>query len=158
MIETCDVIANLDLEPIMVKLMDKDEGEGWALEFTQRVANEYRRFLTLCLENPRFSMVPSIFVDKFWHFHILDTLKYQEDCQRIFGHFLHHFPYFGMRGEDDAENLKQAWSESCDLYEKRYGTIDQELWPRSARCPNCGRRCPESGYFREDRPKLRLSA
>lgn len=135
--------------------MDKEEGLGWNLGFTKRVAEEYRKYLTLCKEYPDFPMVPSAFVDDFWHFHILDTMKYQEDCDQIFGYFLHHFPYFGMRSEEDAENLKKAWVESCELYESRFGKIDPELWPTSRRCPNCGRRCKNtSPYFIEGRPKL----
>lgn len=149
-------IHELDLEPIMVKVMDKDEGLGWSLEFTKRVAYEYKRYLTICLENPDFPMVPCTFVDEFWHFHILDTQKYQDDCSQIFGYFLHHFPYFGMRGEEDAENLKKAWAESCALYEKRFGSIDRELWSASKRCPNCGRRI--NHYSMEDRPRLKLAA
>lgn len=65
-------IIDLDMEPIMVKVMDKEEGYGWTLEFTKRVASEYKRYLTLCLENPDFPMVPSTYVDNFWHLHILD--------------------------------------------------------------------------------------
>lgn len=159
MSEGRQTINELDLEPIMVKVMDKEEGYGWSLEFTTRVAAEYKRYLTLCLENPDFPMVPSTFVDEFWHFHILDTQKYQEDCDQVFGYFLHHFPYFGMRGEQDAENLKNAWAESCALYERRFGSIDKELWPASKRCPNCGVRCKDSHhYFKEDRPRLKLAA
>ncbi|MDP2829543.1 MAG: hypothetical protein Q8O37_13155 [Sulfuricellaceae bacterium] len=149
-------ISELDLEPIMVKVMDKDEGYGWSLEFTRQVTNEYKRYLILCLENPDFPMVPSTFVDEFWHFHILDTQKYAEDCNHVFGYFLHHFPYFGMRGKEDEENLKKAWTESCVLYEKRFGSIDKVLWPASKRCPNCGRRSHQ--YFKEERPRLKLAA
>ncbi len=152
------LINALDLEPIMVKVMDKEEGFGWTLEFTKRVAAEYKRFLTLCLENPDFPMVPSTFVDNFWHYHILDTQNYQEDCENIFGYFLHHFPYFGMRGEQDAENLKQAWQDSCSLYENRFGSIDKEIWSASNRCPNCGRRQVTHHHFREERPRLKLAA
>jgi hypothetical protein len=155
MSESLKSINELDLEPIMVKAMDKDEGYGWSLEFTKQVSAEYKRYLILCLENPNFPMIPSKFVDDFWHLHILDTQKYQEDCSRIFGYFLHHFPYFGMRGEEDAENLKKAWVESCALYEKRFGEIDKELWSASRRCPKCGRRGIENHhYLKEERPKL----
>jgi len=151
-------INQLDLEPIMVKVMDEDEGLGWTLDFTQRVAVEYKRYLTLCLENPNFPVVPSKFVDEFWHFHILDTQKYQIDCENIFGYFLHHFPYFGMRGADDAKNLKQAWEDSCALYERRFGAIDKALWPASQRCPNCGRKCKSANlYFSEERPRLKAA-
>lgn len=152
-------IEQLDLEPIMVKVMDKEEGYGWSLEFTQRIATEYRRYLTLCLENPHFPMVPSTYVDDFWHLHILDTRKYQEDCELIFGYFLHHFPYFGMRGEEDEKNLKRAWVESCAHYENRFGKIDKELWHSKKRCPYCGVRCKsEHSYLNEERPRLSLTS
>lgn len=150
-------INELDLEPIMVKIMDSDEGLGWSLELTQRVVIEYKRFLILCLEKPEFAMVPSTLVDDFWHFHILDTQNYQQDCQDVFGYFLHHFPYFGMRSEEDAGNLIRAWTASCALYEERFGFIDKEIWAASKRCPNCGRKGGNTD-FREDRPRLKLAA
>lgn len=153
------ILNNLDLEPIMVKVMDKEEGLGWSLEFTQRVAIEYRKYLVLCKENPDLPVVPSSYVDDFWHFHILDTQKYQEDCDQHFGYFLHHFPYFGMRGTEDEKNLKAAWSESCAIYEKRFGPLPNELWLASNRCPNCGRRCKDvRKYSMEQRPRLSLAA
>ncbi len=152
-------VVDLDLEPIMVKCLDSEEGYGWSLGFTQAIANEYKRYLTLCKENPDFPMVPSSYVDDFWHLHILDTQKYQQDCELIFGYFLHHFPYFGMRGDEDAENLRRAWVESIALYEARFGSIDKELWPVSRRCPNCGVRCRnQHSYFNEERPRLKVAA
>jgi len=157
MFENHQSINELDLAPIMVKVMDADEGYGWSLEFTKQIAAEYKRYLILCLENPDFPMVPSSFVDKFWHFHILDTQKYAADCNLIFGYFLHHFPYFGMRGEEDEQNLKQAWADSRALYVKRFGKINDSLWPASARCPNCGRKS-ENQCFQEARPQLKLAA
>jgi len=87
-------------------------------------------------------VVPSKIVDTFWHYHILDTQAYAEDCDRVFGSFLHHYPYFGMRGEADARALTDAYDETLVLYESRYGAPPADLWPRDgmARCPNCGRR------------------
>lgn len=153
------ILDKLDLEPIMVKLMDTEEGLGWSLDFTKRVAIEYKKYLVLCKENPDAAVVPSSFVDDFWHFHILDTQKYQEDCERFFGYFLHHFPYFGMRGEEDANNLKAAWAESCQLYENRFGVLPMDLWLGSKRCPNCGRRCKDiKKYSMDQRPRLNQAA
>ena len=57
MFEINQVIEKVDLEPIMVKVMDKEEGLGWSLDFTKRVAFEYKRYLTLCLENPDFTKI-----------------------------------------------------------------------------------------------------
>lgn len=146
-----DVIKNLDLESMMVKAMDTDEGFGWDLNTTQFIAEEYRKYLTLCLENPNEAIVPSSMVDNFWHLHILDTQKYADDCQKVFGYFLHHFPYFGMRGAKDAQNLNKAWNATCSKYEKRFGKADEHFWQNSARCPNCGRR---SEMGDESRPRL----
>lgn len=147
------VIQDLDLEPMMVKAMDAEEGFGWTLEITKTIAEEYRKYLTLCLENPNEAVVPSSMVDDFWHLHILDTQKYQKDCQAVFGYFLHHFPYFGMRGEEDAKNLQKAWSTSCKLYEQRFGKADEHFWQNSARCPKCGRRSEDDVSY-ENRPRL----
>ncbi|WP_301668279.1 glycine-rich domain-containing protein [Neisseria basseii] len=146
-------IENLDLEPMMVKAMDKEEGLGWTLEMAKNIAEEYRKYLTLCLEYPDEAIVPSGMVDDFWHLHILDTQKYAEDCQNIFGYFLHHFPYFGMRGQEDADNLREAWQDSCQKYEARFGKPDKTFWQSSGRCPKCGRRS-KNNVTNEHRPRL----
>ncbi len=101
-------IQALDLDPIKLKLMEIEEGQGWSREYVDQMAIEYKRFLTLSVKYPEETIAPSKDVDKFWHGHILDTMKYAEDCQNVFGYFLHHFPYFGMRGEEDAANLAEA--------------------------------------------------
>lgn len=147
----------MDLEPVMVKAMDPEEGYGWTLEFTKAVAEEYRKYLTLCIEYPEVPVVPSNYVDDFWHLHILDTEKYQEDCEEFLGFFLHHFPYFGMRGPEDAANLTAAWLRTRELYTTRFGPIPEQYWPISNRCPNCGKRCKgkTADVFSEVRPRLR---
>lgn len=109
-------VRELDLEPIKFKLMDAAEGEGWTREFVERIEAEYRRFLTLLAKYPREPVAPGKDVDRFWHAHILDTRKYVEDCERVFGRYLHHFPYFGMRGEDDAAALAAAGARTRELY------------------------------------------
>lgn len=153
---TESALAKMDLEPVIIKAMDKEEGMGWSFDFAREVAREYRRFLVLCAQNPDTPVVPSSVVDDFWHLHILDTAKYQQDCDRFLGYFLHHFPYFGMRGERDAENLKAAWEETLELYQRAFGeSADAGLWPRSNRCPNCGRRCRRGeSVLDEKRPRF----
>lgn len=149
-----ELFVKLDLEPIMVKAMDTEDGLGWSLEFTQTVAEEYRKFLTLCACYPDEAIVPSTIIDDLWHLHILDTQKYAEDCSQFLGYFLHHFPYFGMRGDADKENLTKAWLKTLDLYAIAFGTVpDQNLWPKSKRCPNCGKRSLVDSQY-EYRPRL----
>jgi len=113
-------VEELDLRPIKVKLMDPHSGEGWTEEYTDKVEIWYRRFLALSLEYPQKLLVVNDAVDTFWHYHILDTRKYADDCQQVFGHFLHHFPYFGMRGEEDARNLQKSFDDTMDLMKQEF--------------------------------------
>lgn len=123
MISHTDVstIAELDLDPIKVKLMHKESGEAWSLEKANHVEFEYRRFLQLMKMYPGEQTAPLFDVDTFWHYHILDTMKYAADCEKVFGYFLHHFPYIGLRGEDDESAHRQAGSRMQELYEATFG-------------------------------------
>lgn len=114
-------IHALDLAPIKFKLMDKEEGHGWSRDHADRIEIEYKRFLVLVAKHPEAPIAPSKEVDKFWHGHILDTMKYAEDCDHVFGYFLHHFPYFGMRGNEDAANLAAAADTMKRLYQQEFG-------------------------------------
>jgi hypothetical protein len=115
-------IQALDLDPIKLKLMNPEEGHGWSRKYADQMELAYKRFLTLLMTHPEETIAPSKDVDKFWHGHILDTIKYAEDCQNVFGYFLHHFPYFGMRGAEDAANLKAAAENMKRLYQHEFGS------------------------------------
>jgi hypothetical protein len=115
-------IAALDLTMVKMKLMDKKEGKGWDQDKVDDIETRYRRFLLLNATVFDTDIVPTTDVDTMWHYHILDTQAYAEDCQEIFGEFFHHFPYFGLRGPEDAEDLQRAFAETCALYERRFGT------------------------------------
>jgi hypothetical protein len=115
------VIADIDLEPIKVKLMHEESGEGWSLEKAEAVEFEYRRFLYLMKAFPTEQTAPLFDVDTFWHYHILDTQKYAIDCEQVFGYFLHHFPYIGLRGEDDAAAHQRVGERMRELYESTFG-------------------------------------
>ncbi|GGY83722.1 glycine-rich domain-containing protein [Pseudoduganella plicata] len=114
-------IAALDLEPIKVKLMHVESGEGWSLEKANAVEFEYRRFLYLMKMFPQEQTAPLMDVDIFWHYHILDTMKYAIDCEAVFGYFLHHFPYIGLRGEDDEAAHERVGQRMKELYESTFG-------------------------------------
>jgi hypothetical protein len=114
-------IAELDLDPIKVKLMHKESGEGWSLEHANAMEFEYRRFLYLMKKYPDEQTAPLFDVDIFWHYHILDTMKYAADCEQVFGYFLHHFPYIGLRGEDDEAAHHRIGVRMQELYEETFG-------------------------------------
>jgi len=131
-------VEGVDLSWIKRKLMDSDEGEGWDEDYTDTVVEEYRKFLLLTKLNPATPIVPSKAVDKVWHYHILDTQAYVEDCQKVFGKFLHHFPYWGMRGDDDYKDLQDSFARTLQVYEETIGPVPHALWKAAGRCPNCG--------------------
>ena len=119
--ESFKAIADLDLEPIKVKLMHVESGEGWSLEKVNATEFEYRRFLYLMKMFPNEQTAPLMDVDIFWHYHILDTMKYFIDCENVFGYYLHHFPYIGLRGEDDEEAHERVGNRMKELYEETFG-------------------------------------
>jgi hypothetical protein len=116
-----EAVARLDLAPIRYKLMFREDGERWSRSKTERVERLYRCFLQLVAKNPDRAVVPTKEVDEFWHAHILDTRKYADDCDEMFGYFLHHFPYFGMRDDADRTALNEAFEETVKLYRAEFG-------------------------------------
>jgi hypothetical protein len=114
-------IDALDLEPIVFKLTleEKEGGEGWDLKTADKLILDYRLFLFLSYLNRKYNLntaiVPNESIDTIWHHHILDTEKYDEDCQELFGFKIHHFPYLGMRGEEDKIQLEQQFAKTLEL-------------------------------------------
>jgi hypothetical protein len=120
--------ANLDLANIRLKLADPEEGKGYGPAQLDVMEGEYRKFLALHLMYPEADIVPCHLVDEIWHQHILDTIAYRQDCDSIFGRFLDHFPYFGMRGDDDAHALYDAYEDTLVKYELAFGQTPSGTW------------------------------
>jgi hypothetical protein len=131
--------ARLSLTGVRAKLADPEEGKGYRVEQLDLLEQEYRRFLAMHLAYPDAEIVPCTIVDEIWHQHILDTIAYRQDCDAIFGEFLDHFPYFGMRGEDDAQALADAYADTLEIYEREFGTPPDGTWI-SADAARCNRK------------------
>jgi hypothetical protein len=114
------LIFALDLNPIKTKLIHVESGEGWSLRRAEAVETEYRRFLYLLKAFPKVEMAPLKDVDTFWHYHILDTVKYARDCEQIFGYFQHHHPYLGMEGKNGRDMQRQAGERIRELYQATF--------------------------------------
>src|SRR2546429_3743294 len=93
-------VNQIDLSPIN-RILQHENPTFWTDEVLAQTEADYRRLLVLNLLYPTETFVLNKILDDYWHHHILDTHKYAEDCQLIFGYFLHHDPYFGINGEDD---------------------------------------------------------
>lgn len=130
-------VAAVDFTMLKRKLV---EDKGWTREMADSAEELYRKFLALNIRYPDQKICPTGPIDEFWHAHILDTQAYARDCELLFGRFLHHFPYFGMRGVEDRRDLEQAFSDSIDLFIRHYG-IDPTAGDTQAR--SCRpQRCP----------------
>ncbi len=114
-------IQVLDLTPIKRKLMHPQFGEGWSAAKADAMEEQYRRFLYLQSAYPEEPTAPSLDVDTFWHYHILDTMKYAADCAQAFGYFLHHYPYLGLMDDDEPGVEIAAGERTRALYEATFG-------------------------------------
>lgn len=114
-------INAIDFTMVKLKIRDKEEGLGWTAAQCDEAEMEYKRFIALKRTYPDKEIVPNKQVDLFWHQHILDTQKYAEDCENVFGYFLHHFPYFGMKDEQEMQALTDAFEETKELYASHFG-------------------------------------
>ncbi|GAA6131878.1 glycine-rich domain-containing protein [Halopseudomonas sabulinigri] len=113
-------VSKLDFQRLKYKYTASSEAEMSAEQW-DAAELEYRRFLSLKCLYPSVALVPSKQVDVIWHAHILDTRAYREDCHAIFGRFIDHYPYFGIYGEEDYQELTNAFAHTVALYEKHFG-------------------------------------
>lgn len=135
-----NVIGDIDLSRVKAKLIHPKYGKGWLPEKADQVETRYRGFLFLTVTRAE-PIVSTSDIDEMWHTHILDTRAYAADCNRVFGYFLHHFPYFGLNGADDAMALEEAFRRTVALYQsvfdEPYGDLDATGAECSAGCSSC---------------------
>src|SRR6202046_3736420 len=81
----------------------------------------YRCFWMLCVLYPEQTLVPSRPIDDAWHAHLLDTVNYAADSDRVFGRPLDHFPYAGLRGETDRAAWQAHFDRTTALFTDHFG-------------------------------------
>jgi hypothetical protein len=116
-------LTEVDFEPIAFKLTHPDEGLGLSLAQVSHNIEGYRQYLFLYYLYPDRILVPSREIDQVWHTHILDTAKYREDCDQLFGRFIDHWPYFGLADAADKAALEKAFAETQALYAHHFGEL-----------------------------------
>jgi hypothetical protein len=106
-------LKELDMEPIARQLMH----DGWTRQQTMYAISRYLMFLFLVYLHPQMLLVPTQEIDRVWHCHILHTRKYFQDCQRLFGRFIHHEPGSVLRLQADQLSLDAAFAQTTALLE-----------------------------------------
>jgi hypothetical protein len=122
--EVIAAIQGLDLESVKTRLIDPELGKGWTREYAEQIEAAYRTFLTMLVKHQDHAeqIMLSKDTDEFWHTHILQTMKYAEDCDTVFGAFLHHNPHVGERTQADLEEREKMAQVTRALYEQEFGS------------------------------------
>lgn len=138
---------NLDLEPIIFKLTHNEDGESWGIEKALKYVDEYKCWLFVNWLHGDESLPPSKEIDKVWHTHALDTQLYEVQTKKLFGKFFHHFPYFGVRSEQDKANLDKAFERTkvlMGLYGSSFGCNFSALCGEGCGSSLCGNNACDS--------------
>ncbi|HEY6240813.1 MAG TPA: hypothetical protein VIW78_08240 [Burkholderiales bacterium] len=116
-------IHALDLESVKIRAMDPKLGEGWTREYAEGIEQGYRTYLTMLAKYPDHAedILLSKDVDEFWHTHILQTMKYTDDCEAVFGKYLHHQPHVGEVTAADVEKRTALAEKTRRLYQREFG-------------------------------------
>ena len=123
-------IHALDLESVKIRMMDPELGEGWTREYAEGIEQGYRNYLTMLAkyQDHAEDILLSKDVDEFWHTHILQTMKYSDDCESVFGKYLHHNPHVGARKPEDLQKRAALAETTRRLYRQEFGNADSIAW------------------------------
>ena len=98
---------------------------GWSTQAVELMEAQYKKFLALSaalqLIKSDTVLVPNRPIDEFWHAHITDTEKYHNDCMLVFGQYFHHFPYFGIQGDEDKLSWEAESMAGSSIWREAFG-------------------------------------
>ncbi|MFN0200468.1 MAG: hypothetical protein ACKVTZ_03055 [Bacteroidia bacterium] len=117
--------------PFSVRLADE---QGWSMKFTERVLEEYRKFLFLSAVAGHI-VSPSETIDEAWHLHLIYSESYHDFCQNVLRTTLHHLPSKGGQSEKEKYNhfhlqTKESYAQffgenpPSDIWEDKLPTFD----------------------------------
>jgi hypothetical protein len=134
-----ELVNSLDFG-LQIKKMT--EYNGLDKNYVYSCLHQYKDFLAMKIayKDREIDFVPNSMIDEAWHQHILDTKKYASDCNILFGEFLHHYPYSGLRGDDDVK----VWQDNAHTTEVIfYHHFDKRIYSKN----NMGRGCSSQGCW-----------
>jgi hypothetical protein len=147
-------LQELDLELIKKQLMQS----GWTRQQTTWAINRYKMFLSVVYLHPHTPLVPTQEIDIVWHCHILHTRKYFQDCQMLFGRFIHHEPDVQASRQAKQLALDAAFTQTTALLVQYFGeaALDDAKLEQSDRSKRAEHQPPqqklcEKGYLRLQR-------
>ncbi|MGS0536415.1 glycine-rich domain-containing protein [Pseudoalteromonas sp. SaAl2] len=127
-----------DFELAIQKLIDSNP-EQWSLERAEKAILDYQRYMAVTKALGGIQLVPNADIDEIWHMHILDTRAYMQDCNALFGEFLHHYPYFGMLSEENQQQWVDVQAQSEELW---HNLFNESLYSKDSVAQKCPQVCP----------------
>jgi hypothetical protein len=112
-------LQTLDWQTIRHHLLNSDEGRDFTRAQAARAIWQYGLFLFLAQQYPGMRLVPTKEIDGVLHAHIATERQYHDDCQTLFGGFVHHSAGLGTRG--DRTQWLEAFNRTKQLFEKTFG-------------------------------------
>ncbi len=100
---------------------------------------EFKRFLALPLLYPgpqEFSFVPSLRLDALWHAFILNTPRYREFCERVYGQYLDHVPA-KSRKETERTINRGPMQFTVERISKTFDNVNKHYWKKITFCGPC---------------------
>ncbi len=134
-----ETVANWDFSLTIEKLQEPQYA-GWSESRARAAEKNYKRYLAVTKGLNGYQLVPNGDIDRFWHEHILDTRRYAKDCDLLFGEFLHHYPYYGMRGDVDRANWIDTARASDALWHELF---DDDLYSSFLAGVGAPMKCPQ---------------
>ncbi len=133
---------------------------GWTLGYAERVIDEYRKFVFLCMAAEH-KCTPSDEVDQAWHLHMIYTESYWTRlCGEVLPHPLHHGPTKG--GKMEGDKFTDWYERTKESYRVFFGEEPPaDIWPSSqARFANAAawKRVDTSQFWMIPKARLRHTA
>lgn len=130
--ELISQISSFDIDGGAVKLSFAKRlarENQWTLTFSNRVIEEYKRFVALAMVAGR-QVTPSEHVDQAWHLHLTYTVSYWERFHRLLPFPLHHHPTKG--GGSESDKFENQYEATLMLYKDVFGEEPPaDIWPSS---------------------------
>ncbi len=127
-----------NFELAIQKLVESNPKQ-WDFVRAEKAVLDYQRYMAVTKALGGVQLVPNGDIDEIWHMHILDTRAYMQDCDVLFGEYLHHYPYFGMLGEENQQQWFDVQSQSEQFWQHLF---NEPLYRNDSVAQKCPQVCP----------------
>lgn len=136
--EALTITKKWNFELAIQKLIELNP-DKWDLDRAAKAVLDYQRYMSVTKALGGIQLVPNADIDEIWHMHILDTRAYMDDCNALFGEYLHHYPYFGMLGEENQQQWFDVQNQSEKLWQNLF---NEALYSNDSVAQKCPQACP----------------